>query len=54
MIPTLLMQSLELLGNAIFRQEIQPLSDDIRTLIKLTTLELTFDNKKELKVKLID
>jgi hypothetical protein len=53
-IPALLLRILELLGSTLYIKEMPHYDEDVKTLIKLTTLELTINNKKELKVKLFD
>ena len=53
-LPTMLLKTVELSGNAIQKRNTVGMREDIKKLLEITTVELTITNKKELKVKLFE
>ena len=53
-LPEMLLKTVELASNTINKAKIEGFKNDIKLLLEITTVELTINNKKELKVKLFD
>ncbi|HRI36906.1 MAG TPA: hypothetical protein PK765_07860 [bacterium] len=53
-LPEMLLETVELASNGISRAKIEDLRADLKTLLEISTVELTVTNKKELQVKLFE
>lgn len=53
-LPEVLLKTVELASNTINKANLEGLRNNIKTLLEITTVELTITNKKELKIQLFD